>query len=78
MHIALRSQEDPTEPDPLALDPYSPIVPAPKPDDGDPLALDPYSPVVWRAVSSASIGRSARTVVPAASRAADSGSWDGR
>jgi hypothetical protein len=35
-------------PDPLALDPYSPVLPGrgPERSDADPLALDPYSPIV--------------------------------
>jgi hypothetical protein len=46
-HDAGESQAPETEyEDPLALDPYSPIVPghAPTWNDSDPLALDPYSP----------------------------------
>jgi hypothetical protein len=45
-----RTREDARvpRPDPLALDPYSPIFPARAPewDDPDPLALNPYSPIV--------------------------------
>jgi hypothetical protein len=37
-------------PDPLALEPYSPVVPSrgPERSDSDPLELDPYSPVLPR------------------------------
>jgi hypothetical protein len=36
--------------DPLALEPYSPVLPGrgPERSDSDPLALDPYSPVSGR------------------------------
>jgi hypothetical protein len=35
-------------PAPLALDPYSPVLPGrgPERSDSDPLALDPYSPIL--------------------------------